>query len=131
MTDTEDGTVPRLGTVRSVTRTFTRDDVATFAALAGDEGTHHVEPDDGQVVVHGLLLAVLPTQLGTQFDFLARTMDYEFHRPAYTAEQLTCKVTTDRVDEEPDLDEMASSAICRNEVGETVMTAEFAGIVPK
>lgn len=132
MTDAEGESVPREGNVRTVTRTFTRADVETFAALSGDEGEHHVEPDDeGRLQLHGLLVAMLPTQLGTQLDFLARTMDYEFHRPAYTGEALTCEVTTDYVEERPDRYEMVSSAVCRNEGEKTVMTADFEGVVLK
>lgn len=129
---TSDRSIPREGTVRTVSRTFTRKDVDDFAAISGDEGEHHVEPDeDGRLVVHGLLLGVLPTQLGTQFDFLARTMEYEFHRPVRTGERVTCEVTTDHVTEREDRYEMASSAVCRDEAGATVMTAGFQGVVPK
>lgn len=132
MGDGEGGAIPREGTVRTVSRTFTREDVEAFAALSGDEGAHHVEPDDeGRVVVHGLLVAMVPTRLGTQFDFLARTMDYEFYLPVYTGEEITCEVTTDHVSESPERYEMASSAVCRNERGDVVVTAEFEGVVPK
>lgn len=132
MTDADEGFVPREGTVRTVSRTYTREDVEAFAALSGDEGAHHVEPDDeGRLVIHGLLVAMLPTQLGTEFDFLARTMDYEFHLPVYTGEEVTCEVTTDYVEEQPERYEMASSAVCRNEADDVVMTAVFEGIVRK
>lgn len=131
MADADEG-VPREGTVRTVSRTFTREDVEAFAAISRDEGVHHVEPDDeGRLQLHGLLLAVLPTQLGGRLDFLARTMDYEFHRPTYTGEPIACEFTTDRVVERESRYEVESSAVCHNAAGDTVMTAEFEGVVRK
>lgn len=131
MGDADGAAAPTEGDVATVTRTFTREDVEAFAALSGDEGEHHVEPDeDGRVIVHGLLLAVLPTQVGGERDVLARTMTYEFHRPVYTGEEVVCEVTTEAVAERGDRYEIESSAVCRNEAGETVMTANFEGIVP-
>lgn len=130
MADGEGGYVPTEGAVATVARTFTREDVEAFAALSGDEGTHHVEPDeDGRVLVHGLLLAVLPTQIGGDRDFLARTMAYEFRRPVRTGEEITCEMTTDDVAEREDRYEVASSTVCRNEAGDVVMSADFEGVV--
>lgn len=132
MADEEDGYVPVEGAVTTVSRTFTREDVEAFAGLSGDEGTHHVEPDEGgRLLVHGLLRAVLPTQVGGDRDFLATSMTYEFHRPVRTGEEITCELTTDDVTERDDRYEIASSAVCRNEAGETTATAEFQGIVWK
>ncbi len=132
MTDADDGHVPREGEVATVERTFTREDVETFAALSGDEGDHHVEPDDqGRVLVHGLLLGVLPTQVGGDRNVLARTMTYEFHRPVYTGQPITCAVTTEAVSEREDRYDIESSAVCRNEADETVMTATYEGVITK
>lgn len=125
----EDGYVPTEGDVATASRTFVREDVEAFATLSGDDGAHHVEPDeDGRVLVHGLLLAVLPTQIGGDRDFLATTMTHEFHRPVRTGEEIACEVTTDSVTERDDRYEIASSAVCRNEAGDAVMTAEYEGI---
>ena len=130
MADDTDGYVPTEGEVTSVERTFTHEDVEAFAALSGDEGDHHVEPDqEGRLLVHGLLLAVLPTQVGGERNVLARVMNYEFHRPVYTGQRITCEVTTDHVAERPDGYEVASSAVCRNEADETVMTAAYEGVI--
>ena len=128
----EDGYVPVEGDVSTVSRTFTREDVETFAALSGDEGAHHVEPDeDGRVLVHGLLRALLPTQIGGDRNFLATRMAYEFHRPVRTGEEITCELTTDAVAERDDRYEIQSSAVCRNGAGDVTTTAEFEGVVRK
>ena len=134
MADGEDrgGFVPREGAVSTATRTFTREDVEAFATLSGDRGEHHVEPDEaGRVLVHGLLRAVLPTQIGGERDFLATTMTYEFHRPVRTGETITCELTTDDVAERDDRYEITSSAVCRNEAGDVTTTAGFQGVVRK
>lgn len=124
--------VPREGETTRVERTFTRDDVEAFAELSGDEGEHHVEPDEeGRVLVHGLLLAVLPTQVGGERNVLARVMTYEFHRPVYTGERIVCEVTTESVAERGDRYEVSSRAVCTNPADETVMTAEYKGVVLK
>lgn len=124
--------VPSEGDVATVERTFTRADVETFAELSGDAGAHHLEPDEeGRVLVHGLLLGVLPTQVGGERNVLARVMRYEFHRPVYTGEAITCEVTTESVTEREDRYEVASTAACRNPAGETVVTAEYEGVILK
>jgi 3-hydroxybutyryl-CoA dehydratase len=126
------GYVPQEGQVATVERTFTREDVETFAELSGDEGEHHLEPDeDGRVLVHGLLLGVLPTQVGGERNVLARLMTYEFHRPVYTGERITCEVETRSVTEQGDRYEISSRAVCTNEGGATVMTAEYEGVILK
>lgn len=130
MGDGDGGTAPTEGAVATIERTFTRAEVEAFAEISGDEGDHHLEPDgEGRVLVHGLLLATLPTQVGGERNVLARTMSYEFRRPVYTGERVTCEVRTDHVAERDDGYEVRSVATCRNDGGETVMTAEYAGVI--
>lgn len=81
------------GETFTVERTFTEADVRTFADLSGDEGEHHLEPDErGRLLVHGLLTATLPTQVGGSHDVLARRMAFEFHRPVHTGDTVVCEV---------------------------------------
>lgn len=128
----EDEYVPTEGEVATVERTFTRADVEQFAALSGDEGDHHLEPDDdGRLLVHGLLVGALPTAIGGDRNVLARTMTHEFRRPVYTGDQITCEVTTDAVTEREHRYEVESSAVCRNDEGETVMTATYEGVIER
>lgn len=126
----EEPAVPSEGEVATVERTFTREDVETFAALSGDEGDHHLQPDaEGRVLVHGLLVAVLPTVIGGERNVLARVMTFEFHRPVRTGQRVTCEVTTRSVTERDEGYAVASDAVCRNSDGETVMTAEYEGVI--
>ncbi|MFB6312235.1 MAG: dehydratase [Salinirussus sp.] len=126
-----DDHVPMEGSVATVERTFTREEVAQFAELSRDHGTHHLEPDeDDRVLVHGLLLATLPTEVGGQRDVLARTMSYEFHRPVYSGQLVTCQVQTDEVIEHDDRWDITSTATCTVD-GATVMSAEYSGAIMK
>jgi acyl dehydratase len=52
-------------------RTFTEDDIRLFNKVSGDEGVHHIVPDEqGRLMVHGLLTATVPTKIGGDMNFL-------------------------------------------------------------
>ena len=123
---------PVEGETSTYERTFTVEEVRQFAGLTGDDQPRHTEPDeDGKVMVQGLLTATLPTKLGGDNEVLARRMDFEFHRPVYTGEPVTCESTTAAVVEREDRYEMTSEVVCRNNDGETVLTATIEGLVWK
>ncbi len=42
------------------------------------------------LMAHGLLTATLPTKLGGDLNYIARTMEFEFLRPVYAGEELRC-----------------------------------------
>lgn len=118
------------GETLTYSRTFTTEDVRTFAALSNDRGHHHVvEGDDGTLMVHGLLTATLPTKIGGDLNYVARQMDFEFHRPVYTGEEITCEVTADRVEETGERTVLDATCVCRNETDEVVLTAETSGVI--
>ena len=53
----------KIGDKISWQRTFTEEDIKTFARLSGDQGEHHLIPDEqGRLMAHGLLTATLPTK---------------------------------------------------------------------
>lgn len=85
-----------VGDTFSVSRTFTVDDVAAFAAVSRDFGAHHIQPaDDGRVMVHGLLTATLATQIGGSIDYIARQMVFDFLAPVFSGDTITCVATVD------------------------------------
>jgi acyl dehydratase len=123
-------TIPEEGDTATVSRTFTNEEVQQFADLSKDEGYHHVVgDDDGQVVLHGLLTATMPTKLGGEMNVLARTMEFEFPRPAYTGVEITCEVTIERVDDVEGRTELDSSFVCETEDGAVVMRGRSEGVV--
>ena len=71
-----------------------------FTTVSKDEGKHHTTPDElGRLVVQGLLIATLPTKVGGDYNVLARTMKFEFFRPIFTGDTISCTVTIKEVEE--------------------------------
>ena len=69
----------KVGDIITFERTFTMRDVELFTEISGDEGNHHITPDEqGRLVIQGLLTATLPTKIGGDHNVLARTMNFEF-----------------------------------------------------
>jgi acyl dehydratase len=58
-------------------------------------------------------------------------MEYEFHRPVYTGETITCVWTNEDVTERSDRYELSVSLSCTNGSGTEVMTGETDGIIWK
>lgn len=84
----------RVGAVSRWTRTITEDDIRRFGEISGDKGRHHMEKDSrGRLLAHGLLTATLPTKLGGDLQFIAGTMTFEFLKPVYSGDALTCTGT--------------------------------------
>ena len=118
------------GESRTYTRTFTPEEVEQFADLSNDEGYHHLVADeDGQVVLHGLLTATMPTKLGGDIDYLAREMEFEFPRPAHTGVEITCETTYESVEEHDDRTELGVSFVCETEHGDVVLRGRSEGVV--
>ncbi|HYR77252.1 MAG TPA: hypothetical protein VEM96_15565 [Pyrinomonadaceae bacterium] len=51
----------KVGDIISWERTFSADDIRLFNKVSGDQGVHHVTPDEqGRLMVNGLLTATVP-----------------------------------------------------------------------
>lgn len=121
----------KVGEIITFERTFTKEDVELFTGISGDEGIHHISPDEqGRLVVQGLLTATLPTKIGGDANVLARTMNFEFLRPVFTGDTILCEVTIDRY-EEKDSNRMdiAASFLCMNQDEKQVLRGNFAGVI--
>lgn len=122
-------TGPTEGDTHTIERRFTREDVEQFAELSGDTQPRHTEPDrDGRVMVHGLLTATLPTKIGGDLAVLARAMEFEFNRPVYSGETISCTWTMERVEEQGDRYEVTADVVCERD-GDVVLTATVDGLV--
>jgi acyl dehydratase len=118
------------GDTETYTRTFTVEDVRRFADLSNDEGRHHLDADaEGRVVLHGLLTATMPTKLGGDLDLLARTMTFEFPRPAYTGVEVTCTATYESVTERENRTEVDVSFVSETPDGDVVLRGRCEGVV--
>ena len=68
----------KIGDTVSWERIFTADDIQLFNKVSGDEGVHHVTPDEqGRLMVHGLLTATVPTKIGGDMNFIARELTFD------------------------------------------------------
>jgi len=122
-------TEPTEGETHTFERRFTKEDVEQFAAVSGDTQPRHTEPDeDGRLMVHGLLTATLPTKIGGDLEVLAHTMEFEFRKPVYTGETISCTWTMERVEKQGDRYEITADVVCERG-DDVVLTATVDGLV--
>jgi acyl dehydratase len=120
----------QIGDVVSWKRTFTEEEIRAFARFSGDEGAHHLVPDEhGRLMAHGLLTATLPTKIGGDMNFIARQMTFEFHRPVFAADTITCEVTLTELAPDDRYTRVTAQFVCRNQNGKEVMTGQTHGVV--
>ncbi|HEX8335650.1 MAG TPA: MaoC family dehydratase N-terminal domain-containing protein, partial [Pyrinomonadaceae bacterium] len=106
------------------------EDVRRFAEHSGDEGEHHLRPDEqGRLMVHGLLTATLPTKIGGEINFIARQLTFRFRRPVYSGDTVRCEVTIEELTDAGPYTRLKSSWVCRNQHGKEVMTGEAEGVI--
>ncbi len=120
----------QVGDVISWQRTFTEDDIRLFGRLSGDEGVHHVTPDEqGRLMVQGLLTATLPTKIGGDINFIARQMTFQFLRPVFAGDTVQCEVTIVGLDPAEQYTRLSCQWVCRNQHGKEVLTGQADGII--
>ncbi len=111
-------------------RTFTEEDVRLFMQLSGDQGIHHMVPDEhGRLMVHGLLTAAISTKMGGDLNFIARDISFEFIRPVFVGEAIHCTNTIVHVEQVAERIQMASTFTCLNPQGKEVMRGRASGII--
>lgn len=121
----------QVGDIITFERTFTAKDVELFTEVSGDEGIHHLTPDEqGRLVVQGLLTATLPTKVGGDHNVLARNMTFEFLRPVFTGDTIICEVKIERYEkQEKNRTAIRATFICTNQNEKVVLTGEFSGVI--
>lgn len=120
----------KIGDHISWQRTFTEADIRAFTELSGDAGDHHLQPDaHGRLMAHGLLTATIPTKIGGDMNFIARELTFQFHRPVFSGDTVTCDVTVAELDYADRLTSIATTFICRNQDGKEVMTGLARGVI--
>ena len=101
-----------------------------FAELSGDRGVHHVEADIyGRIMVQGLLTATIPTKLGGDMNYIARHIVFDFVRPVFVGDTITCEGTVERVEPAEGRLHVSLSFVCRNQGGNEVMRGTTEGII--
>jgi 3-hydroxybutyryl-CoA dehydratase len=120
----------KVGDIITFERSFTAEDVDLFIKVSGDEGSHHVTPDEqGRLVIQGLLTATLPTKIGGDNNVLARTMNFEFLRPVFTSDTIICEVTVEHFEKQVNRTHITASFVCKNQNEKEVMKGDFSGVI--
>ncbi len=121
----------KVGDIITFERSFTKEDVELFTKISQDEGEHHTNPDEqGKLVIQGLLTATLPTKIGGDHDVLARTMNFEFLRPVFTEDTITCEVTIEKYEKQDNNRiSIMASFLCTNQYEKQVLRGNFAGVI--
>jgi 3-hydroxybutyryl-CoA dehydratase len=115
----------QVGDVISWQRTFSEEDIRAFAELSGDAGEHHLVRDEqGRLMAHGLLTATLPTKIGGDLNFIAREMIFQFQRPVFAGDTISCEVVLIELEPAEQFIKLVSSWVCLNQHGKEVMTGE-------
>ena len=122
----------RPGAVRRWTRSITDEDIARFADASGDRGRHHVERDErGRLMAQGLLTATLPTKIGGDLNYVARTMTFEFLKPVFGGDALACVGTVVSSAVQTARYKVRFSFEVRNQDGELVLTGGTTGQIQR
>lgn len=120
----------KVGDVATWERTFTEDDIRLFNKISGDEGIHHVRPDEqGRLMVHGLLTATVPTKIGGDMNFVAREMKFHFHRPVFAGDTVTCVGTVVEFEPSEQYTTVRTDFVCRNQNDKEVMSGYAQGVI--
>ncbi|MEK7858651.1 MAG: MaoC family dehydratase N-terminal domain-containing protein [Elusimicrobiota bacterium] len=120
----------KAGQVIEYRRTITEEDVARFAELSGDKGRHHLQRDEqGRLMAHGLLTATLPTKLGGDLDYMARTMHFDFQKAVYGGDALLCKGLVESVIVQSTRLKVRFAFEISNQHGEVVLKGSSAGMI--
>ncbi|SFD66251.1 Acyl dehydratase [Bacillus sp. OV194] len=120
----------KVGDIITFERTFTVRDVELFIEISGDEGIHHITPDEqGRLVIQGLLTATLPTKVGGDNNVLARTMNFEFLRPVFTGDKIICEVKIEQFEKQDKRTQITASFLCKNQNEKEVLRGDFSGVI--
>ncbi|WP_410983164.1 hotdog domain-containing protein [Bacillus cereus] len=121
----------KVGDIITFERTFTVKDVELFTEVSGDEGIHHITPDEqGRLVTQGLLTATLPTKIGGDHNVLARTMNFEFVRPVFTGDTIICEAKIEKYERrENNRIAIIVSFLCENQNKKVVLKGDFSGVI--
>ncbi|HET8913693.1 MAG TPA: enoyl-CoA hydratase [Ktedonobacteraceae bacterium] len=120
----------KVGDKTSWERTFTKEDVTLFAQVSGDYGIHHLEEDEqGRVMLQGLLTATLPTKLGGDLNYIARTLTFEFLRPVFTGDTIRCDNIITSYDVTDGRINMSAHYTCINQHGKEVLRGDTSGVI--
>ena len=77
----------------------------------------------------GLLTATIPTKIGGDMNFIAREMKFQFYRPVFAGDTITCACTVVEFEPVERYTNVRTEFVCRNQDGKEVMTGQAFGVV--
>ena len=123
----------RPGMTFTFARTFLRRDVEVFGDVTRDYNPVHCEERFTRIkefpglICHGLLVGSMICELGGQVAWLASAMEFQFLRPVYIGETITCRLTIEEVDQRGFA---RATGIFTNQDGQRVLEATLKGFIP-
>ena len=117
----------------TVTRTFTEQDIKQFAEISKDYNPVHFDARFASVknfkarICHGLLVASMLTEIGGQIGWLASAMSFQFKKPVYSGDTISCHFKITKIDGQ---ERAEAEAVFINQEQTTVMRAVITGIIP-
>jgi acyl dehydratase len=118
----------------TVIRCFAEDDIRQFARISRDYNPVHCDTRYAELrgfkapIAHGLLTASLLTEVGGQIGWLATGMSFEFKRPVYPGDRITCHWLIVDIDERG---HAKAEVRIVNAEGITVLEATTCGVLPR
>ena len=123
----------QVGDTFSIVRSFTEDDIELFRKITRDDNPVH---SDGRFIAaknfkgqicHGLLVGSMATEIGGQIGWLASSLRFDFKKPVYVNDVVTCRLTITSINESLKAE---ATIEWRNQHHEIVLTAHLKGILP-
>ncbi len=112
-------------------RTFTDGDVALFCGVTGDYNPYHIDETFaqenwfGRRIIPGLLTGSMITHIGGMLGILATEMHFQYLKPVYIGDTITCVVTIAKKDLEKRT--LIMHATFTNQDAIEVLSAQFNG----
>jgi len=128
----------KTGDSASLTKTFSDENVRSFAEISGDTNPVHLDDDFAagtrfkRRLVHGMLTAgLISAVLGTKLPgpgsiYLSQSIT--FRAPVFINDTITATVTVARIREDKPIVTLAT--VCKNQDGEVVLDGEAVLLVP-
>jgi 3-hydroxybutyryl-CoA dehydratase len=123
----------QVGDTFSIVRSFSENDIEQFRKITRDDNPVHSDGRyieaknlNGQIC-HGLLVGSMATEIGGQIGWLASSLRFDFKKPVYVHDVVTCRLTMTSINESL----RAEATIeWQNQHHEIVLTAHLKGILP-
>jgi 3-hydroxybutyryl-CoA dehydratase len=121
----------QVGQIFTYRRTFTEGDVSLFIGVTGDLNPYHQdemfasESWFNRRNIPGLLTASMATHIGGMMGFLATEMSFQYLKPVYVGDTVTCVVTVMEKDEEKR--QFSCAVNYTNQHGMEVLKGSFRG----